>query len=220
METEQQIKWIWFEMSPLLKSITLNEKYGCSLKKKFTQMPIEIWIPIEIRNPIKYDGENFFTTASFGLILLWVVVVSCVAMCVRITLSHSFSPFHSSVLNREMRFIKWRRKTSTAMECTFQAPKKNDIISLAWKRNATQQQHIRRNGNFSWKCSRLVIILNRDHFLSLHLSLSLATLSRLFCWSNRVQFQITMKLKQFVVLFEPFAASDSLWLLARVEKSF
>lgn len=135
-------------------------------------MPIEIWIPIQIRNPIKYDGENFFTTASFGLILLWVVVVSCVAMCVRITLSHSFSPFHSSVLNREMRFIKWRRKTSTAMECTFQAPKKIDIISLAWKRNATQQQHIRRNGNFTWKCSRLVIILNRDHFLSLHLSLS------------------------------------------------
>lgn len=50
------------------------------------------------------------------------------------------------------------------------------FIGLEKKRNATT--HTRRNGNFSWKCSRLVIILNRDHFISLHLSL--ATLSRLF----------------------------------------
>lgn len=69
-----------------------------------------------------------------------------------------------------------KKKNSTAMECTFQAPKKIDIISLAWKRNATT--HIRRNGKFTWKCSRLVIILDREHFLSFFLSQ--LTLSRWF----------------------------------------
>lgn len=41
-----------------------------------------------------------------------------------------------------------------------------------------------------------------------------------FFRNNRVQFQITMKLKQFVVLFEPFAASDSLWYGGSRGKTF
>lgn len=159
------------------------------------------------------------TMASFGLIM-WDVAILCCYVCIDRNPSHSFflilfiifihflySTMKCDSLNEE--------ENSTAMECTFQTPKKNwyYFIGLEKKRNNI---YIRRNGKFTWKCLRLVIIPNRDHFLSFFLSLSLTLLFKLlfifFLIYNRVQFQIMIKLKQFVVLFQSFTRWHKLFL--------
>lgn len=196
---------------------------------------------IQIQKPIKYDEERgnnivrvmrkaisilifkkfFFTTASFGLIMNCNRCV-CVAMCTALHSFHSF--FFTLILFIIFIFtVCWTTKcdslkeeeeeNSTAMECTHSKLQKNwyYFIGLEKERTNMYEYVYFHNGKFTWKCLRLVIIQNQDHFLSFFLSplshsLSFFMPKHLFFFiNNRVQFQIMMKLKTICgFVFEPF----------------